>query len=209
MSAVMTEPESLQDLTARARHGDREAFAALDGRLEGRLRAWIVAMTRLHVGPQLEVEEVLQETLVRALAAIGRFEWRGEDSPFTWLCGIAKHAAMKIAHQQSREEALDPARDLGASAVSPSRALRREERFDRLEASLDALDPDYREALRLSRLDGLKVKEIAARMGRSPNAVKHLLARALAQLREKFGDTRSLGLPARRFGGGEARRGDR
>ena len=37
--------------------------------------------------------------------------------------------------------------------------------------------------------------QIAERMERSPNAIKHLLARALRQLRAEFGDTQSLHLP--------------
>ncbi len=51
--------------------------------------------------------------------------------------------------------------------------------------------------IRLSRIEGFKVREIAERMGRSEGSVKSLLFRAMTQLREGFGDTESLGLPAR------------
>jgi DNA-directed RNA polymerase specialized sigma24 family protein len=43
------------------------------------------------------------------------------------------------------------------------------------------------------------MKEIAERMGRSVDAVKHLLARALDALRERFGDTESYHLVDRRL----------
>jgi len=82
--------------------------------------------------------------------------------------------------------------------------LRRAERFDRLREALQALPPDYRQAILLVRLDGLRVKEAAMRMQRTPKAVTHLLARGLRMLKQGFGDTESLGLPAERLKGGEA-----
>ncbi|MBN1419388.1 MAG: sigma-70 region 4 domain-containing protein, partial [Planctomycetes bacterium] len=57
--------------------------------------------------------------------------------------------------------------------------------------------PEYREAIRLARIEGLKVKEIAERLGKSPGAVKHLLARGLKELRRRFGETESFHLPDR------------
>ena len=66
--------------------------------------------------------------------------------------------------------------------------LRREERFDRLQHALESLPPDYREVIRLSRIEGMKTSEIAELMGRSSAAVKQLLFRALRRLRESFGD---------------------
>ncbi len=55
--------------------------------------------------------------------------------------------------------------------------------------------------IRLARLEGLKSKDIAARMQRSQDAEHTLLARALQKLRDTFGDTESLGLPRDRFMG--------
>jgi len=51
----------------------------------------------------------------------------------------------------------------------------------------------------LVRIEGLQIKEAAERMNRTPKAVAHLLARALKQLKERFGDTESLHLPPRRL----------
>ena len=82
---------------------------------------------------------------------------------------------------------------------TPSKQLRREERFDRLEQAINRLNPDYRTALILARIEGLKVHEIAAKMNRSTKAVYALLARALEQIKEEFGDTESLHLPDKSF----------
>ena len=85
-------------------------------------------------------------------------------------------------------------RDPTGDGASPSKGIRRRERLERLEVSMKALSPDYRTVLRLSRMDGLSIKEIAKQMGRSESAVKNLLLRATKQLRQSFGDTESLNL---------------
>ena len=51
----------------------------------------------------------------------------------------------------------------------------------------------------MSRIDGLRIKEIAERTGRSVDAVKQLLLRGLRSLKRNFGDTESLHLPDRAF----------
>jgi RNA polymerase sigma-70 factor (ECF subfamily) len=144
-------------------------------------------------------EEILQETFVRALGAIERFEWQGADSFDLWLRGIARNVLLKAASQSRRTRVLKLPEQVPASSASPSKAIRRDERFDRLERALAQLSAEYREVLRLARLEGLKVSEIAVRMNRSENAVRLLLARAAMKLRKTFGDTESLHLPDRTF----------
>ncbi|HAK96178.1 MAG TPA: hypothetical protein DCM87_14590, partial [Planctomycetes bacterium] len=85
--------------------------------------------------------------------------------------------------------------------ASPSRAARREERFDRLEGALARLPEEHRQVIRLARIEGLPIAEIAVRMNRSAAAVSMLLSRALKRLREGFGDTESMSLPDRMLGG--------
>jgi len=75
--------------------------------------------------------------------------------------------------------------------------LRREERFAQLQRALDGLGPEDREVILLARIQGLPLKEIATRMGRSHAAVAQLLSRALRKLKRSFGDTESLHLPDR------------
>jgi RNA polymerase sigma-70 factor (ECF subfamily) len=87
------------------------------------------------------------------------------------------------------------------SQISAGRALRREERFERLEKALRGLSPDHREVIVLARIEGLQMKEIAERLGRSNSAVKNLLLRALKELKSSFGDTESFHLPDRSLKG--------
>ena len=90
-------------------------------------------------------------------------------------------------------------RDIKDDGTSPSKGIRRQERLERLEQAMETLSPDYRTVLKLSRMDGLSIKEIAEQMDRSQSAIKNLLLRATRQLRLSFGDTVSLNLGERHF----------
>lgn len=197
MTGLMKSYDETQALVESARNGNRRAFDDLVGRFRVRLRSSVEGWSRFQLGPALDVEEILQETLVAAFQSLPRFEWQGEDSFLLWLCGIAKRVVLKSTREALKKRGSRLSADVPAGGVSPSKVLRRNERFDRLQESLESLSPEYREAIQLARLEGLKIQEIAKRMKRSPNAVKHLIARGLKELRKQFGDTESFHLPAR------------
>ena len=114
------------------------------------------------------------------------------------MAGIIENVIRTQAQKRGRGEFLELHQDLPGGRSSPSRHLRREERFERLEDALTRLSPEHREVIVLARIERVRIKEIAKRMQRSPDAVKQLLVRALRKLRETFGDTESLHLPHHR-----------
>ena len=186
-----------KEMIQRAQTGDHEALEALTAMYRDELDHFVRLRVGAHLREDVQVEDVVQESLAKAVESIEGFQWRGEESFFRWLKGIAEHVILQVAQDQRRNRILYVEQDDSpASTVSPSRALRRGERLDRLQEALDSLSPEHRQVIVLARLKGLRIKEIAERMDRSPNAVALLLARALAKLRDTFGDTESLHLPA-------------
>ncbi len=194
MYATMPDETRERQLVERARSGDQQAFEELCLGLRERLLATIQSRLGPTARQAIDPEDVLQASFVRALHSIQRFEWRGEDSFRRWLESIAIHVTLDAVRHQGRRTVLRIDRELKGDGASPSKGIRRRERLDRLEVSMKALSPDYRTVLRLSRMDGLSIKEIANQMGRSESAVKNLLLRATKQLRQSFGDTESLNL---------------
>ena len=195
----MAEQQHTQHLVERAKSGDRRAFESIVERFHDRLQSAVRGQLSVHRRAAVEVDDVVQETFVQAFGAIDRFTWRGEDSLYPWLYGIARKVTLKFSEKADKIRNLEIPERVAADDVAPSRAARRDERFDRLEHCLEKLKPGYREALRFARLEGLTIKEIAQRTNRTENSVKHLIARAIRQLRESFGDTESLNLPRRSF----------
>jgi RNA polymerase sigma-70 factor, ECF subfamily len=193
-------PESDEEtqLLTDARAGDRAAYDGLVARLEPRVRAFVLSRIHPEARPRLDLDEIVQDTFVRAYESLRSF--RGDDMPTfsRWLMGIARIAVIRAARPPGAGH-LGLGDDVIEGGASPSAALRRDERFERLQSSLDSLSGDYREVLYLARIEGLSMQEIADRMGRSPEAVKKLFGRALAKLRERFGDTESLHLPDRQL----------
>jgi RNA polymerase sigma factor (sigma-70 family) len=208
--------EHAASLFERAQAGDQEAFGQLFELHRGKLES----LAYLALGPRLRTrvgfEDVVQETFIKAFKAHASIQWQGSRSFFRWLAGIAEHVVQREARRNkdvARE--IHPDRPEGNGgppggwrlaetaggvvppAVSPLGMLRRIERFERLEAALQALSPDRREALVCAHIHGLSTKEIARRLGRSPGAVGVLLHRAKDDLKRRFGDTETLHLPAR------------
>ncbi len=192
---IDTENSQLE-LLKEAQQGDRTAFETLLGQSREELEKFVTTRIGDHLRSRVETDDVLQDTCARAWASIGEVRWTGPDTFVRWLKGIARHVILQQADRARHDELiyLQEVRATGDD-VSPSRSLRREERFDRLQASLDSLSPDYREAVMLVRIEGLQIKEAARRMKRTPKAVTHLLARALKTLKDSLGDTESLHLP--------------
>ena len=189
--------ETTLSLVEKASAGDSEAFGALFERHRARFRLLICSRLGQGLAASVDPDDILQESALRALGSMPSFEFQGEESFLRWLGGIAENVILDLSRKRRRSFYLG--RDVAESYPSPGRAERRNERFERLQDALADLNPDYREVIRLARIEGLSIRVVADRMGRSPNAVSILLLRALRKLRERFGDTESLHLPDRRL----------
>jgi len=193
----MESNEQVDRLVCRAKEGDRAAFEDLVAIHRSRIEALVRARLGSHLRHELEVDDAIQETLLRALESIGRFTWQGDDSFMRWLGTIAENVIRSAARRLDRRRDRPLAAEVPGDGVTASRILRRGERFDRFQEALDSLDPVARRVVYLARIQGLPIRDVAREIGRTPNATSIVLYRALLKLRDAFGDTESLGLPAR------------
>jgi RNA polymerase sigma-70 factor (ECF subfamily) len=136
---------------------------------------------------------VVQETRILAFQRTEGFENRRDGAYRAWLLRIAELKAREAlrAHAGTgkravgREVAKDLHRDSSAAAAlgpTPSEAAIGAERRDEVLRALETLSPDHRQVIRLARREGHPIAEVAARMGRSTDAVKRLYGRALGRL---------------------------
>ena len=193
----MTDERSTRALVDRARQGDSEAFGELFDLFRERLRRLVGSRLNAHAAEAMDAEDVVQESLVRGLQSVASFRWQGEESFLRWLGGIAEHVIVDLVRHTARRPETTLDFEVSGRDGSPSQGLRRDERFDRLQAALDDLSPDYRKVIVLARLKRLPIKEVARRMDRSPEAVSQLLIRAARKMKERMGHTESLSLPAK------------
>jgi RNA polymerase sigma-70 factor (ECF subfamily) len=182
-------------LIERIRQGDREAFTPLFEKYRPR----VAVLVRYKMSPQLrsqvEVDDLLQETFLRAYREIEHFEYRGAGSFMHWLARIAEHVIIDTARFQNRNrrraDEQVPLRSEsnpgGAEPVdskTPSRLLARNERLEQLFRTLDELPEQYRDVILLAKIQELTTQEIAEKLGKSRPAAALLLHRALKQFRQ-------------------------
>ena len=150
---------------------------------------------------QNDVEDVVQETMVKALRNLAGY--RGEASLFTWLCQICRHeiASWHRRHARWPETVLSIDDDLAVRAAIESLDVEVSAELDRrasiselVQLALDRLPGDYASALEQKYLTGSSVQEIAGRLGRSVIATQSLLARARTAFMRSYVDLqRELG----------------
>lgn len=190
--------EQSSALLRRARQGSRDAIDTLFDGVAGR----VLAVIRLRLGPglrsQLESRDILQATLLKAFERLEQFEGRKTANLVGWLARIAENEIRQQAefHGRGRRDfarrvALEEAVDLPIEQVRSaiSRLVIHEE-MARLERALERLKESHREVILLRKLEGLSFPEIGQRLGKSADACRMLLARALAALTMVLEETR-------------------
>ncbi|HEV7766626.1 MAG TPA: RNA polymerase sigma factor [Thermoanaerobaculia bacterium] len=168
-----------QDVIARARGGDEDAFRLLMNRHRDHAFAIALRITR---SPQ-DAEDVVQQAFVRAWHALGKFR---ADSTFrTWLHRIvARRALDRATELKTRREREDDTAD-------PAFVQSQDESRDvllirRLELLMQQLTPAQRAVVTLYYWEETSVEEIADALRMPENTVKTHLSRARAALREAW-----------------------
>jgi RNA polymerase sigma-70 factor (ECF subfamily) len=158
-------------------------------------RLFRFAMTRMNHDAGA-AEEAVQATLCRAVTAMKGY--RGEASLFTWLCTICRNeihawherrgsARRSVELTEDSPEIRAALESLASSAGrGPEQALQHAELGRLVQVTLDCLPAAYGNALEWKYIQGLSVKEIAARLKLGPKAAESLLTRAREAFRDGF-----------------------
>ena len=190
----MTPPTTSFGAAQSVKAGDAEAFAVLFAKYRRRL----AALLRYKAGPEAlagaTIDDLMQETFLRAFRDIQGFTYESPGSFWRWLARIAGHVVLDAARFEGRQKrhAAEVVRFRSASnpngadpldSRTPSLMLAEKEEIERLFRRLDALPADYRQAILLAKVEGLATAEIAAEIGKSREGAALLLHRALKRLR--------------------------
>jgi RNA polymerase sigma-70 factor (ECF subfamily) len=182
--------DDTRELALRASRGDAVSVEAMLTRYVPRLRAFLRAQIDAEQRLQESVSDLVQSTCRELLQAGSDFSWQGEARFRSWLFTAAVNKirmrlrgqrAQKRRHDRVSAE-LDAVADPHAALHSPSHEAIGREANAALHVALDALAPDQREVIALARVAGLPIAEVARVMGRTENAVRTLLSRALVAL---------------------------
>lgn len=191
--------ENSSELAQRAAAGDRAAVDALIERHLPELRAFV----RLRAGDALRRREstsdLVQSTCREVLTHLERFQFPDETAFRRWLFVTAQRKiADRADHYAAQKRAAVREERLASEAgvqdeqlancyrrfSSPSRRALVRDEIEQLERAFDALTEEQREIVTLAHVVGLSRAQIAEQVGKSENAVRIVLHRALARLAE-------------------------
>jgi RNA polymerase sigma-70 factor, ECF subfamily len=179
-------------LMVQVRNDIQGAFEALVERYQNRLIGILFHM----VGNKEEAEDLCQEVFLRIYRARKGYRPRAKFS--TWLFTIANNLALNHLRRKGRNPSVSLGGATGSQPISPvakhlvgregtpSAQVRQAELSDLVRDALGSLGEDQKMAVLLNKFEEMSYAEIADVMGRSPAAVKSLLARARNQLREQL-----------------------
>lgn len=178
--------DDLSQLAARVRDGDEMAFRQLFDALYGPLRRSAQALVR----DEAVAEDVVQEAFVRL------WDWRTRldvEIPLrAWLFRTVRNLAFNLRRDATtREQLLTDPVALASGAVprpaaAPDAAVSSEDLAAQVAAMVDELPPRQREALLLTRVEGMSHVEVSAVMGCAVRTVNNHLVAALATLRRRL-----------------------
>lgn len=162
-SAAVAEADTL---VARCQAGDAEAFRELYRVHRGQ----VARLVQRILGPDSEVEDVIQEAFIQVHRSIPSFQ--GSSLLSTWIHRVAVNVALQHIRRRRRQRAgpvimtADPP-DPSSGDPAPEDDVLWRDRMRKLYAALDGLSPKKRAVFVLHELEGMPAEEIA-RLLRAP-----------------------------------------
>jgi RNA polymerase sigma-70 factor, ECF subfamily len=183
-------------LVARCKAGDHAAFAELIKQSSSTARRAIRTIAR----NPADVDDVMQDTFVKAFQALRSFDQRAKFS--TWLTRIAiNNALMLLRRQKSKREISLEINDeepettsfqLTDKTLDPEQALIRDQSTEVIRAAVRALPRTLRAYVELHCLQELPPREAASSLGISLGSGKSRLFRARQIMARLLTSLRSL-----------------
>ncbi|NQW95299.1 MAG: RNA polymerase sigma factor RpoE [Polaromonas sp.] len=186
-------PESDLLLVERSVAGDHKAFELLVIKYQRRIQRLIGRMVR---DVDL-VEDIAQETFIRAYRALAQF--RGDAQFYTWLYRIAVNTAKKALMDMKRdptvsENAFKSADDDETSMLeneltsseTPDAVLASKEIAEMVNSAMEALPEELRQAITLREIEGLSYEEISEAMNCPIGTVRSRIFRAREAISERI-----------------------
>jgi RNA polymerase sigma-70 factor (ECF subfamily) len=180
--------DSTLALVERAKTGDREALDRLFARFLPALRRWASGRLPRWSRDLMDTDDLVQETVLRAVNRIDRFESRHEGALQAYLRQAIVNRIRDEIRRGKRSPAETPLDDNAADrGASPLELAIGVEALERYETALARLRPEEREAI-VARIemDG-SYQEVARALGKpSADAARMAVSRALLHLAEEM-----------------------
>ncbi|SMF35775.1 RNA polymerase, sigma-24 subunit, RpoE [Alteromonadaceae bacterium Bs31] len=180
--AVSPASQTDEQLVARVQKGDKRAFDLLVLKYQHK----ILAIISRFVKDNAEVQDVAQETFIKAYRALANF--RGDSAFYTWIYRIAINTAKNYLVSRGRRP---PSSDVDVDDAeyysggeqlkdfaSPEGQMMRDQLEEVVHKAIRELPEDLRTAVTLREMEGMSYEEIAEVMGCPVGTVRSRIFRA-------------------------------
>lgn len=171
-----------RELVDRWKRGDPKAATAIVSRHSDAL-----ARFAINLGERTDVEELVQDTFVRAFGSLHSF--RGESALRTWLFTIARRLVLDRRRAARRAPAVVPVTESSAAteftALDSMVAAETEQQVRR---AIEKLSPTQREVFTLRVSEGLSYRDIAGVVGSTEGAARVHYHNAMRAVKEYLSD---------------------
>jgi len=180
--APTTDERTDLDLVARWKAGEQRAATLLVER-----HAHAVARFAASIGERSDVDEIVQDTFVRAFGSLDGF--RGESSLRTWLFTIARRLVLDRRRAiRRRGEQVEVQEGDVATEYDALDGVVADETHERLRRAMAGLTPTQREVFVLRVSEGMSYKEIADTVGTTEGAARVHYHNAMRAIKEFLDD---------------------
>ena len=191
---MSTDADTDAQLVARAQRGEQRAYELLVIKYQRRIERLIGRMVR----DEGLVQDIAQESFIRAYRALPQF--RGDSAFYTWLYRIAVNTAKKALVDLKRDPVIpessmqlpDDEDETSRRQIEPSdgetpdAVLASKEIALAVNAAIEALSDDLRQAITLREIEGLSYDEIADVMNCPIGTVRSRIFRAREAIAERL-----------------------
>jgi RNA polymerase sigma-70 factor (ECF subfamily) len=191
------------DLIAKMRGGSQQALAEVFSHYRQRLQRIIQFRLDYRLAGRVSDSDVLQETYIAAAKRLQHFSGQQEMPAFLWLRLLVGQQLIDLHRQHLRAEMRDVRKEVSLQHQAPSphtsvaiaaqlvgamtavsEVVARAERIERLEATLNQMDPIDREVIALRHFEELSNVETAKVLGIQQAAASKRYIRAMSRLGE-------------------------
>ncbi len=190
-------------LIAKMRCGNEQALAEVFSVYRQRLRRIIQFRLDYRIAGRVSDSDVLQETYIAAAKRLAHFSEHAEMPPFLWLRLVLGQQLVDLHRQHLQAGIRDVRKEVSIQRLAPSahtsvaiaaqlvgratgvsELVSRAEQIERLEATLNQMDPIDREVIALRHFEELSNTETARVLAIEPAAASKRYVRAMARLSE-------------------------
>jgi RNA polymerase sigma-70 factor, ECF subfamily len=166
----------------KLRSGDNEAFSMLYETYVRKIYDFLYFKTF----NQEIAEDITQETFFKALKKIHSFQWNTSAELSSWLYTIAHNAVIDFFRKNREYVELDESSEIVEYTENFSSNIDQKTQLEEVMSYLNTLSKDQKDILIMRIWDELSYTEIAKITGKTVDACKKIVSRALIQIQSNI-----------------------